>query len=122
MDDVRRAALQSWLNEQRGSDARIVEMHRIATGNSRANWVVMVSDGDRYVVRVEQDGVFGTSSADEFRFMAAARECGCPVARVCWIEPTGGVLGQPFFVMEYVDGVAAGRDDRSMSSELAVDF
>lgn len=122
MDDADRAALQSWLSAQRGSAAGIVEVHRIATGNSRANWFVMVSDGDRYVVRVEQGGVFGTSTVDEFRFMAAALECGCPVAPVRWIEPTGDVLGQPFFVMDYVDGVATGRDDRSMSPVLAVDF
>ena len=28
-----------------------------------------------------------------------------PVPRVRWIEPTGDVLGAPFFVMDYVDGV-----------------
>ena len=28
-----------------------------------------------------------------------------PVPRVRWLEPTGDVLGTPFFVMDYVDGV-----------------
>jgi len=28
-----------------------------------------------------------------------------PVPPVRWLEPTGGVLGTPFFVMDYVDGV-----------------
>ena len=28
-----------------------------------------------------------------------------PVPRVRWIEPTGDVLGTPFFLMDYVDGV-----------------
>jgi aminoglycoside phosphotransferase (APT) family kinase protein len=32
------------------------------------------------------------------------------------------VLGAPFFVMDYVEGAVAGRDDRSMSAELAEDF
>jgi len=27
-----------------------------------------------------------------------------PVPRVRWLEPTGGVLGAPFFLMDYVDG------------------
>jgi aminoglycoside phosphotransferase (APT) family kinase protein len=122
MDEVNRAALDSWLKQQRRSGAGILEVERIATGNSRANWYVRVADGDRYVVRIEQGGVFGTSSADEFRFMAAARDCGCPVAPVRWIEPTGEILGQPFFVMDYLDGAVVGRDDRSMSPELAEDF
>jgi aminoglycoside phosphotransferase (APT) family kinase protein len=117
-----RADLEVWLQERRGDGASIVDLHRIATGNSRANWYVEMSDGDRYVARVEQGGVFGTSSAEEFRFMRAAHELGCPVAPVRWIEPTGDVLGQPMFVMDFIDGAAAGRDDRSMSPELADDF
>jgi aminoglycoside phosphotransferase (APT) family kinase protein len=122
MDEVERSALESWLRERLQSDAGIVDVDRIATGNSRANWYVEMSDGDRFVVRVELGGVFGTSSAEEFRFMAAARDCGCPVAQVRWIEPTGEVVGQPFFVMDYLDGATSGRDDRSMSPDLAVDF
>jgi aminoglycoside phosphotransferase (APT) family kinase protein len=38
------------------------------------------------------------------------------------MEPTGEVLGQPFFVMDFLDGAAADRNDRSMSAELADDF
>lgn len=116
------AALEQWLQEQRGDTATVAELRRIATGNSRANWFLGLSDGSRYVVRVEQGGVFGTSSAEEFRFMDAAHDAGCPVARVRWLEPTGEVLGEPFFVMDYVDGAATGRDDRSMPPDLADDF
>lgn len=28
-----------------------------------------------------------------------------PVPRVRWLEPTGGVLGAPFFLMDYVEGI-----------------
>jgi len=115
-------ALGAWLSEQRGDDASISILRRIATGNSRANWYVQMSDGERYVARIEQGGVFGTSSAEEYRFMSAAGRLGCSVARVRWIEPTGTVVGQPFFVMDFLDGAAAGRDDRSMTAELADDF
>jgi len=100
----------------------VVELRRIATGNSRSNWYVEMSDGSRYVARIEQGGVFGTESADEFEFMRVADELGCPVATVRWIEPRGDVLGQPFFVMEYLDGAADDRNDRSMTPELATDF
>jgi aminoglycoside phosphotransferase (APT) family kinase protein len=122
MDDELTGALARWLGEQRGLGTEIVDLRRIATGNSRANWYVETSDGDRYVVRVEQGGVFGTSSADEFRMMRAAGELGCPVARVRWIEPTGAVLGAPFFAMDFVDGVTTDRNDRAMSEQLAEDF
>src|SRR5262245_36867396 len=122
MDDGIRVPLERWLQEQRGADRRIVDLHRIATGNSRANWYVETDDGSRYVARIEQGGVFGTSSADEFRMMRAAHELGCPVATVRWIEPTGAVVGQPFFVMDYLDGASLDRNDRSMSTQLAEDF
>jgi aminoglycoside phosphotransferase (APT) family kinase protein len=116
------ADLGLWLASQRDDPAQIVEMRRIATGNSRANWYVELSDGARYVVRVEQGGVFGSSSAEEFRFMQVAHAVGCPVARVRWLDATGAVSGQPLFVMDFVDGATVGRDDRTMSPELADDF
>ncbi len=117
-----RQAIGAWIAAQRADGSRVATFRRIATGNSRANWFVQMTDGMRYVVRVEQDGVFGTASADEFRFMSAAHALGCPVAPVRWMEHTGHVAGQPFFVMDFVDGVSTGRDDRSMTVELAADF
>ena len=122
MADGMREPLEKWLQSRRGDDARLVDLRRIATGNSRANWFVHMSGGDRYVVRIEQGGVFGTSSADEFRFMEAARRLGCPVAAVRWMEPTGDVVGQPFFVMDFLDGATSDRNDRSMSADLVDDF
>ncbi len=117
-----REPLDAWLRLQRGDDATVVDLRRIATGNSRSNWYVEMSDGSRYVARIEQGGVFGTESAEEFEFMRGAHELGCPVATVRWIEPAGDVLGQPFFVMDYLDGAAEDRNDRSLAPELATDF
>jgi aminoglycoside phosphotransferase (APT) family kinase protein len=117
-----RVALERWLSAQTGVSTSIVELRRIATGNSRAMWFLRFDDGRRFVARVEQGGVFGTSSIDEYRFMQAAGRLGCPVAPVRWYEPTGEVIGQPFFVMDFLDGAAAGRDDRTMSDALAHDF
>lgn len=117
-----RGALAQWLGEQSGSPVTISELRRIATGNSRAMWYVALDDGTRLVARVEQGGVFGTSGAEEYQFMQAAQQLGCPVAAVRWLEPTGHVIGQPFFVMDFLDGAASGRDDRTMTPELADDF
>jgi aminoglycoside phosphotransferase (APT) family kinase protein len=122
MSDIVRGALAQWLGEQMGRVVEVAELRRIATGNSRAMWYVELAGGERFVARVEQGGVFGTSSADEYRFMQAASQLGCPVAAVRWLEPTGSVIGQPFFVMDFLDGAATARDDRAMSAELADDF
>lgn len=42
--------------------------------------------------------------------------------RGLWLEETGDVLGQPFFVMDYLDGAAEDRNDRAMTPALATDF
>ena len=118
-----RDQLEQWIGEQRRTPVAVVELRRITTGHSRGNWVLELDDGSRYVVRVEQGGVFGTAGADEFEFMQAVGRLGFPVAAVRWLEPTGNVLGQPFFVMDFVEGgVSTDREDRSMAPELAVDF
>ena len=118
-----REELGTWIGAQAGHDVDVAVLRRITTGHSRGNWFLELGDGARFVVRVEQGGVFGTSGADEFEFMRAVDRLGFPVARVRWLEPTGGVVGQPFFVMDFVEGgVDAGREDRSLAPDLAVDF
>jgi len=117
-----RDALEKWIAEQRGIASAVVELRRITTGHSRANWYLELADGERYVVRIEQGGVFGTSGADEFEFMRAAARLGCPVARVRWIDTSGEVIGHPFFVMDFVVGAPPAREERALSSDLAEDF
>jgi aminoglycoside phosphotransferase (APT) family kinase protein len=118
-----RDRLAAWIGEQSGRPVAVADLRRITTGHSRGNWFLELEDGSRFVVRVEQGGVFGTSGADEFEFMRAVGHLGFPVAAVRWLEPTGTVIGQPFFVMDFVEGgVTADREDRSLAPELAVDF
>ena len=118
-----REELERWIGGQAGAPVAVAALRRITTGHSRGNWYLELEDGSRFVVRIEQGGVFGTSGAEEFAFMQAVGRLGFPVARVRWLEPTGDVLGQPFFVMDFVEGgVDAGREDRSLAPELAVDF
>jgi aminoglycoside phosphotransferase (APT) family kinase protein len=118
-----RDQLASWIGEQIGEPVTVRSLRRITTGHSRGNWLLELTDDSRFVVRVEQGGVFGTSGAAEFEFMRAVGRLGFPVARVRWLEPTGTVVGQPFFVMDFVEGgVAAEREDRTLAPELAVDF
>jgi len=114
--------LQTWLRRQIGSAVSIVTLRRIATGHSRAMWFVELDDQQRLVVRVEQGGVFGTSTVDEFELMRAAAELDVPVAPVRWMEPTGDVLGQPFFSMDFVESMSAAREDRSLTDDVATDL
>jgi aminoglycoside phosphotransferase (APT) family kinase protein len=107
-----RQQLESFLQEWRGDESlTITDLSRISTGHSRAMYRVGCSTGDRFVVRVEQGGVFGTSGTEEYRVMQALHATGFPVARVRASEPTGTVLGNPFFVMDEIPG-AIGADER----------
>jgi aminoglycoside phosphotransferase (APT) family kinase protein len=118
-----REALEVWLRERLGHEVAVSELRRITTGHSRGNWFLELDDGSRFVVRVEQGGVFGTSSAEEFEFMQAVGRLGFPVARVRWLDAAGDVTGQPLFVMDFIEGgVATEREDRTLSPDLAVDF
>lgn len=115
------AALEAYLAEQRGRSSEVQSVSRITVGHSRAMYRVELADGSRYVVRVEQGGVFGTSGAEEFGVMHALHALGFPVANARWSEPTGAVLGQPFFVMDFIEG-AEGADERSVDLATCEDF
>lgn len=116
------APLQRWftgrLNAPRGVE--ITRVRRIAVGHSRAMFGVdvrVLGDGgtDRsFVLRMEQGGVFGTSSEGEVRLMRALRYAGYPVAPVRWYEPDRRVLGFPFFVMDRVEGASDAPGEREV--------
>jgi len=117
-----REALGHWLNQRLDGPAAITDLNRLPTGHSRAMFRLDLDTGRTLVIRVEQAGVFGTTGEAEFRVMAALAATGFPVAQVLWSEPTGEVIGQPFFVMEYVAGDEADREDRSLSTAAATDL
>ena len=115
------AALTAYLGEQRGAETTVVSVDRITVGHSRAMYRVDTVEAGRFVVRVEQGGVFGTSGGEEFGVMRALHDRGFPVANVRWYEPTGEVLGAPFFVMDFIDG-AEGADERVVDVSTCEDF
>jgi aminoglycoside phosphotransferase (APT) family kinase protein len=95
--------LASWLEQRLERPVGIASITRLAEGHSRAMFAVTLEGGTRYVLRMEQGGVFGTSSAEEFRVMRSLYEAGYPVARVRWHESDSAVLGQPFFLMDFIE-------------------
>jgi aminoglycoside phosphotransferase (APT) family kinase protein len=73
--------------------------------------------GGHGVVRIEQDGMFGTEGRREASVMRSLRARGCPVPAIVWEEPDPEALGHPFFVMEFVDGRAR-TDDEGLADML----
>jgi aminoglycoside phosphotransferase (APT) family kinase protein len=69
------------------------------------------------VVRIEQDGMFGTEGRREASVMRILRAHGYPVPAIVWEEPDPDPLGHPFFVMEFVDGRAR-TDDEGLDDML----
>jgi aminoglycoside phosphotransferase (APT) family kinase protein len=80
-------------------------------------WTGGRSAGGHGVVRIEQDGMFGTEGRREASVMRILRARGYPVPAIMWEEPDPGVLGHPFFVMEFVDGRAR-TDDEGLDDML----
>ncbi len=116
----RRKALSAYLAqvlEAQGS-VDIRGERRIAMGQSRAMYVLDLEyvgpEGPvqrTVVARVEQWGHLGSDSRDEVRTMQTLHTLGYPVARVLAYEPSSDVLGQPFFVMEFVPGTSVFHPD-----------
>ena len=97
--------LLDWLAGQLGWPSNEAVVERIGEGHSREMLIVRPARAAPVVVRLEQDGVFGTTGIEECRVMVGLRERGVPVARILAIDD-GAVLGRPFFVMDFVDGSA----------------
>ena len=116
------APLGDFFSEKLARPARVTQLRRLAEGHSRQMLLAHVDDDEashRYVIRVEQGGIFGTSSLEEYRIMKALFEAGAPVARVRWLEPDKQRLGEPFFVMDYVDGDPGPPDDETVREFVA---
>ena len=100
------AALKQWFSDTLGEPISQFDSRLISGGHSRRMLDVTVetdSETLRFVVRIEQGGVFATDGASEETVMRALHRAGVPVAPIRWSEP-GHVLGRPFFVMERVEG------------------
>jgi aminoglycoside phosphotransferase (APT) family kinase protein len=115
-------ALSQYLSAKFGRPTQLSDSSRLSVGHSRAMFRVRTHQGDDLVVRVEQGGVFGSSSGDEFAAMHALYLAGFPIASVRWFEPGTDLFGgQPFFVMDFVPGDAT-VDERLVGAVVATDF
>lgn len=110
-DELR--ALTAWFGDALGAPIEITRAFVLSGGHSR-RMLVLEIDGpqgrERFVVRVEQGGTFGTDGTLEAEAMRALGRAGVAVAPVRWIERDAAVLGHPFFVMDLVPGGSAVDD------------
>ena len=104
MTAVTDGRLIEWLARRLAWPVADATVERIGEGHSREMLIVRPAGASPVVVRIEQGGVFGTTSAEECRVMNVLRERGVPVAAIVADDP-GSAIGRPFFVMEFVEGV-----------------
>jgi len=98
--------------------ATVAILNRLGGGAIQENWAldVEVADGPqagRYETVLRSDAVSGIAEswprAQEYALIAAAHAAGVTVPQPLWLEPTGNVIGRPFYVMRRVKGLAQGR-------------
>jgi hypothetical protein len=109
------AQLQQWFSRWMPG-ALVASAQVISGGHSRRMLDVRVDTAggpEKFVVRVEQGGVFGTDGRREARVMQALAAAGIPIARIRWVEESPAALGYPFFVMDRVEG-SSDVDDTSL--------
>jgi aminoglycoside phosphotransferase (APT) family kinase protein len=80
----------------------------------RSNLTYCLSAGDRrWVLRRPPLGHVLATAHDmhrEYRVLSALAGAGVRVPRPVWFEPDGDVIGAPFFIMDFVDGLVVRSD------------
>lgn len=110
--------LAAWLSAEQGGPVEVLRAEVIGGGFSRRMWRTTITVGGatrNVIVRSEQGGMFGTDTMTEVAAMRGLLDAGYRVPAIEHVEPTGAVLGEPFFIMEEVRGQVrlddAGLDD-----------
>ncbi len=102
--------LEAYLSENLNETCKLVRADRMSMGQSRAMYITEIdcetSGRRKVVVRVEQFGLLGGDSRNEVLVMRALRAAGYPVAEILAYDPSSEILGQPFFVMDFVEGTS----------------
>lgn len=110
-----KARVEAYLAQQTAQTVIITHAMPLAGGASRDSWAVTAQIGgqtERLVIRKDtptQMNEHALTRVQEFRLMQRAYESGVKVARVRWFCDDPNVLGLPFFIMDFVEGVSIGR-------------
>lgn len=121
-DDLRLESLVDWLETQHIVLARPARAERIGGGRSNLTYAVTDADGRCLVVRRPPHGALLENAHDmgrEWRFITALDPTEIPVATPLAMCEDPDVLGAPFYVMSYVEGIVA--HDAEAGSALMID-
>lgn len=113
------ALLSTWLETQIGTAPEVTVESGVDSNGMSSETIILTGrwthDGEpvqqKWVARVaptlEDVPVFSSYRMDhQFELIRLVGELtDVPVPRVRWIEPTGDVLGSPFFLMDHVEGI-----------------
>ncbi|MCL4231185.1 MAG: phosphotransferase family protein [Dehalococcoidia bacterium] len=106
-------ALAGFISRHTGRDASVRSVQRIPGGFSYETWRVegeWAIDGEfgpgRLILRkAPRGGVLEPYDVTrEFRVLQALENTPVPAPRAFWCEPSGDLLGTPFYLMEFVEG------------------
>jgi aminoglycoside phosphotransferase (APT) family kinase protein len=100
------------------TSAKVAILSRLGGGAIQENWALDIDlaegpQAGRVEAVLRSDAVSGIAEswprAKEYALIAAAHAAGVTVPQPLWVEPTGSVIGRPFYVMRRVKGLAQGR-------------
>jgi aminoglycoside phosphotransferase (APT) family kinase protein len=107
--------LTEYLTATAGSPVTIEQLQPVAGGASRDTWLadfMLGSERQKMVLRRDLPTVMyeqALTRAQEYAFIDAAYEHGVLAPRPRFLCVDDTVLGQPFFLMDYVEGISIGR-------------
>jgi aminoglycoside phosphotransferase (APT) family kinase protein len=85
-----------------------LELKQFGFGQSNPTYQLTASDGKRYVLRKKPPGNLLSKAAHqverEHRIISALEATDVPVPRAICLCEDGGVVGTPFYIMEFLDG------------------
>jgi aminoglycoside phosphotransferase (APT) family kinase protein len=108
-------ALTEYLEAVTQQEVEIISLTPLAGGASRDMWQVRAKvngEGQEFVLRRDQGTVVSDRTLErdqEFKVMKVVHEAGVNVARPRWycLEPL--ILGQPFLILDYIEGLTIGQ-------------
>lgn len=107
--------LQTYLSEQLATSVQILDAKPLAGGASRDTWLFTIQFADetqKIILRRDLPTQMFESALtrrQEFQLMSAAYQHGVTVAKMRWLCEDESVLGSPFFIMDFVEGISIGR-------------
>jgi aminoglycoside phosphotransferase (APT) family kinase protein len=117
MNEQMRSALEEFIRRESGADGvSITEAKLLSGGSIQENWFIDTAVaggalGPRLQLVVRTDAPSGVAGslcrAEEFALLKAAHDAGVTVPEPLWLCRDAGLIGKQFFVMRFIQGVAA---------------